>query len=254
MGLSNSHPFHSTIFSVFFKAFWTSIYSDFAMFEWHFWGKWSEHVWTFWTSHFRTGKRPASSWSMPSWICKSRTPSELDLAPGTREYVENTLGVSNDVGKRLGNCMKIGCLYKSTATSWFSLFCSIHFGGYPFQTCPCLFGWRAPLKNWKLLNLEKPVWDHSTIQLPSLARNDRWMSRRRRVNNMERAWHHRGRQWGGSNIRDTGIPLKSIFTYWNSLFGYNQIVMAVALTQAIEFLKFETDPIQLVGLMFQALL
>ena len=48
MGLSNSHPFHSTIFSVFFKAFWTSIYSDFGMFEWHFWGKWSEHVWTFW--------------------------------------------------------------------------------------------------------------------------------------------------------------------------------------------------------------
>lgn len=30
------------------------------------------------------GKRPASSWSMPSWICKSRTPTELDLAPGTR--------------------------------------------------------------------------------------------------------------------------------------------------------------------------
>ena len=26
MGLSNSHPFHSTIFSVFFKAVWTSIY------------------------------------------------------------------------------------------------------------------------------------------------------------------------------------------------------------------------------------
>ena len=136
----------------------------------------------------------------------------------------------------------------------FSLFCSIHFGGIPISDTAMFVWLESPFKNWKLLNLEKAAWDHSTIQWPSLARNDRWMSRRRRVNNMERAWHHRGRQWGGSNIRDTGIPLKSIFTYWNSLFGYNQIMMAVALTQAIEFLKFETDPIQLVGWMFQALL
>lgn len=64
---------------------------------------------------------------------------------------------------------------------------------------PCLFG-EKPSQELKV-NLEKPVWD--PVQLPLLARNDSWMSRSGRLYIMERAWHHRHRQWGGSNIRDT---------------------------------------------------